>query len=1262
MQNYEVLFTDGFLKGALGDEFEAYVAEHDAAVLEKLQRWSQRNALKETSDEHGFIARFFEELWGYTPNGRSDPATGYQLYPQFPIARAGQGGGTGAADLALAWFGRRDVPDTVQVVCEFKDVRSGLDSPQKRKGNDRSPVQQCADYLKEARARLYGNESVQPKWALVTDMNEFRLYFWGRMPAQCQRFLIAGKADGVTALVGSSKAAQFQRFVFWRLLRPDMLLSEGGPCRLEQMLGTQWKAEQALENDFYKHYRNFRENLYTELCAHNPDFAGTRGDLVRYSQRIVDRLIFILYCEDMGKSLGFPQNLLRDVLREIAGSQYYQTDDTTAWDRIKQLFHAMAKGERFAGQDINYFNGGLFAADPVMESLRLPTSVFCRKGQQDDPDCAKETLLFLSAGYNFGLTGDGEQTITLLTLGRIFEQSITELEIRAAEEDNLPSINKLSKRKRDGVYYTPEWVTRYIVRETVGRRLEDIKNELGWREADYPDEQQIEKKTTGWHNYRKGLEAYRQRLEGIRVIDPACGSGAFLIQSLEFLLAERKRIADLYARLTRQADAFDADETVRAILSQNIFGVDINPESVEITKLALWLHTAVPGAPLTSLDDNIRCGNSLIGPEIYQWRKDLLSELDEDAQERINAFDWQAAFPAVFAQGGFDCVVGNPPYVKLQHFRSVESHAADFLLQADDANGKPVYASTRTGNFDLYLPFIEKGLSLLNDKGRMGYIAPSVWLKNEYGEALRQQLAAGRQLERWVDFASHMIFDEAIVYTALQFFTRWPNEEIRFAFAPDGAVSSADWAGPTFSVPYRDLPAPADAWNLLPEQDRALMAKMYSRGKTLEESSGPIFQGLITSADSVYHLQRLGPNQYQPRSGEKVEIEDALMKPLVSGPEASRYAEPLTDTWLIFPYDVDTTNDGRAAVRLISADEMASRFPKGWLYLQRHEDILKAREKGAFDDAQWYRFGRNQNLDKQHLAKLIVAQTVPNMRVSIDAEGTYCLNNVRVNGILADQQSLWFFLGVLNTSSIDFVFRRIAKPKEGGYFEANKQFIAPLPIPEVDATTRQSIITLAQRLTDLHTRMRDKQDLLEHRFDICHFDKANEALLWPKVPSAEALKKRAPKGLAGRQLNAWAKTEHKQQLAEARNIVQARILAAQRLQAVAQHGELMLLGDGAVLLDGVFFDPTTTLWDYWWRMQARQWRGGKSLITQLLKVPTTDNPALRTQIATLSDELDQLHAETLTAERQMDDLVADAFALTAEERRYMAEDPRRQWG
>jgi len=1127
MQNYQSLFTDGYLSRTFADEYAAFKEDNDADLLIRLKQWASRNAKKETSEEQNFIKTFFQDTWSYVSNGTHGEIPGYQLYPQFTIQRSGQGGGPGQADLGIAWFEREGMADIVQVVCEFKDIRSGLDAPQKRKGNDRSPVKQCADYLKEARASLLGNEPIQPQWAIVTDMNEFRLYFWGRMPSQYQRFVVNELIE---------QDASFQRFLFWRLFKADLLLTTGGPSKLERMLGEQWVHEKDLEKEFYVHYRSFREKLYQALVKHNPAFQGTRGELVRLSQRIVDRLIFVLYCEDMGKSLDFPQNLLRDVLVHLAEPNLYQADDSSAWDKIKQLFRSMANGTPFANRPINRFNGGLFNNDSLLDSLHLPTEIFCAKGQNNDPYCATDTLLYLSATYNFGLTGDGDRTITLLTLGRIFEQSITELEIRAAEEDERQSIGELSKRKRDGVYYTPEWVTRFIVEEVVGKRLEDIKKDVNWSHADYPTNEQIAKKTEKYKAYLKGLSEYRERLETIRIIDPACGSGAFLIQALEYLLGERHRISDLYSQLTQQSALFDSNENIRAILAQNIFGVDINPESIEITKLALWLHTAVPGSPLTTLDANIRCGNSLVDSGIYAWRQDLLSQLTPDEKERINAFDWHEEFNTVFASGGFDCVVGNPPYVKLQNFRKIEGHAAEYLLEAQKNIGMPLYRSTQTGNFDLYLPFIEKGLSLLKEDGRMGYIAPSVWLKNEYGEGLRRLVYESGQLERWIDFASHMVFDEAIVYTALQFFTQKRNNLIKFAYAADGAVNAADWDDENYRISYNELPPAIDAWNLLPISDRKLMDKMRGKSDTLEKASKAIVVGIQTSADDIYHLNKVGSNKYATKEGVEVDIEDALMKPLVSGPEADRYATPNTDTYLLFPYVVTTNEDGDASARLISENEFENQFPRGYKYLKQHEDALRAREAKKdpktkkiikesmlFDDDKWYRFGRNQNTDKQHLAKLMVAQTVPSMRVSIDSEGQFTLNNVRVNGILGDVDALWYLLGILNSNPIDFVFRRIAKPKEGGFYEANKQFIAPLPIPKLTEKERSPIIELAKKLQILHTEYRDTSLLLDKRFTSCQWTKIKEASLWPMLPSMETLKTLAPKRLAGKMIAATKK-------------------------------------------------------------------------------------------------------------------------------------------
>ena len=219
------------------------------------------------------------------------------------------------------------------------------------------------------------------------------------------------------------------------------------------------------------------------------------------------------------------------------------------------------------------------------------------------------------------------------------------------------------------MYYTPEWVVQRIVQETVGRRLRDMKSVSGW-----PSDSEERLPTLD------EITAYENQLRDICIVDPACGSGAFLITTLSFLLGEWSVLRELrrqHGQTLAEGDWTEAQ--IRDILQRNLYGVDINPASVEISKLALWLHTARSDRPLSSLDGQIRVGNSLIGPDFFER---TLAAYDEEERERINAFDWQHAFPNVFERGGFDCVVGNPPYVKLQNFRKYHADMAAHLSRA----------------------------------------------------------------------------------------------------------------------------------------------------------------------------------------------------------------------------------------------------------------------------------------------------------------------------------------------------------------------------------------------------------------------------------------------------------------------------------------------------------------------------------------------------------------------------------------------------
>lgn len=1277
------LLDDTFLRAQWGAEFDSFQANSASVELfARLRAWAGRDRLNERSSEAAFIQRFFVETWNYRQQGEDTP--GYSCHPQRDVAGAGQTGGTGQADLALGRFGAGG--DAVpQILCEFKDIRSGLDAKQARKGNNRSPVEQCFDYLQSAWQSRDRDCLTEPFFALVTDMNEFRLYARRLGRGQYQRFILSGPDTPTEpTLLSETPAGAFRRFVFWRLFQPDMLLADRGTPPLDRLLRDQVVREKAIEKDFYREYRDYREFVYRSLVEANPNFTGTRGQLVRLTQRFLDRCIFILFCEDMGRVLRYPPALLRDILIEKSQSRFYDPEGSGPWDEMRNLFRAMRDGGNFGSHAIDKFNGGLFEQDPALDSLHIPAKVFCAHGQATDQLCHKRTLLYFSAAYNFGLSSAaGERAISLYTLGRIFEQSITELEIMEAEADGRVSINKLSKRKTDGVYYTPEWTVSTIVEQTLGARLEDIKSGLGFNRLPALNQDDINqyrkfilplkvKRREGIRGttapvggaWMKFLNDYLFHLRQIRIVDPACGSGAFLIQALNRLVEETRWVVAEQERISGQVGLFDQDSVIRSILSHNIYGVDINQESVEITKLALWLHTAAPGKPLCSLDHNIRCGNSLVGPDFAafynQRHQTLFAAADPNERERINAFDWHAAFPEVFSHGGFDCVIGNPPYIKLQNFRSAQADCAAYLVEAKNPDGTPVYASTQSGNFDIYLPFIEKGVRLLRPEGRMGYIAPNVWMVNEYGKPLRQLIRRTRTLDRWLDFKSHQIFDEAITYTSLQFFRGSAVPALTCAFAPDGNAAAIQWENAD-QIPYDELPE-EDAWILAPKAERALINRLALNCGKLEDFCESISVGVQTSADPIYQLKRVSDNLYESRAGDNVQIEDALMRPLVSGPESKRYQSPNTEKYLLFPYNVnqvDSTEEEQKLLRvtLFSHAEMASRFPMAWAYLRSHEDTLRQRESRSFDDDQWYRFGRNQNLDKQELKKICSARLVPSLRLFYDKDAAFYLHDNNMFGITCRVDVSWFLLGILNAPVADFVFRRSARPKSSGYFQADRQFLAPLPIPDASPEQRAEVGTRARELQELHTLRRDTIAKLDQRLHSAQT--ASITLqpdrLWSDIGTPATWKEspEAPAGLQGRALTAWAKERHAKALQERLETLDALLQPGVAITVTNEEDELALHIGGREVLrhyDRLHLPFTAAQWRHVLRnLNVTESFNSTRLLKHLLTLRHTTEEPLRARILTLDSEITHLTQTIATREAELNAIIYQLYQLTPEE-------------
>jgi len=307
---------------------------------------------------------------------------------------------------------------------------------------------------------------------------------------------------------------------------------------------------------------------------------------------------------------------------------------------------------------------------------------------------------------------DFDSEVDVNILGHIFEHSLTDIEKLNAELIGEELDKKQTRRKKEGVYYTPNFITKYIVENTVGTLCHEKKQELGLLYIEIDETCFRITKSKGAALNKKGREidkkltSYKNWLLSLKILDPACGSGAFLNQALNFLIDEHNFIKSIETVLrSKQQVAFDVESSV---LENNLYGVDINEEAVEIAQLSLWLKTAKKGRKLTDLSNNIKCGNSLINdPEV--------------AGEK--AFNWDKEFPDIIKNGGFDVVIGNPPYVQVTEFQG-------FYYKN--------YYTADCG--DLYVLFIEKSLKLLKENGMFSFITPSLYIKGVRYKTLRQYL------------------------------------------------------------------------------------------------------------------------------------------------------------------------------------------------------------------------------------------------------------------------------------------------------------------------------------------------------------------------------------------------------------------------------------------------------------------------------------------------------------------------------------------
>ena len=495
-----------------------------------------------------------------------------------------------------------------------------------------------------------------------------------------------------------------------------------------------------VDDAFLSEIENWRELLAKTLALRNTNLS-TR-DLNYAVQMTIDRIVFLRMCEDRGI--------------EDYGQLGGVADGSNCYAHLLRLF------ERADDR----YNSGLFHFHKEKGRSELPDSLTPSLAIDDHSlKTIIKNLYYPDSPYEFSV-------LPTEILGQVYQRFLGKV-IRLTAGHRAVIEEKPEVRKTGGVYYTPEYIVNYIVKHTIGTLLE-----------------------------RRNLS----QASRLRVLDPACGSGSFLIGTYQYLIDWHR---DWYVKggthnFPKQVYQGPGGQWLlttaerKRILLNNVFGVDIDPQAVEVTKLSLLLKM-LEGESKQSLEaqrrlfqeacapdlgQNILCGNSLIGPDVYDTLK--VDELTEDELRRINAFDWQQAFPWLSQAGGFDAVIGNPPYIRMQRIEQIES---DYLFR--------VYKGP-TSKVDLSLVFLEKALSLCVKKGRASFICTSQWLSTKYGENLRGMLSDGR-LHSIVHFGSLPVFRDASTYPAIFVLSPTPSDSLvvkRITCKSELNLSSIELADP----------------------------------------------------------------------------------------------------------------------------------------------------------------------------------------------------------------------------------------------------------------------------------------------------------------------------------------------------------------------------------------------------------------------------------------------------------------------------------
>lgn len=1006
-----------FHPGVVHEQLRSFVSPTALEdVKTTLKHWAdliasgKADSIKETALLPEFLTSFFVDILGYT--GPATASASFTLSREKHVAVEGQ-----FADAVLGRFAPEQ--QRFVVVLEGKGTLNPLDRP--FGGRKMSAVDQAYKYA----------INLPCDWIIVTSMRETRLYHKGSDQRTYERFETVKLA---------SDAALLKRFIF--LLGAARVVPEKGECHLYQLLRSTESVGQKLTNEFYGLYAGIRRQVFTRLCAANTTV--TLSEILRCTQKLLDRVLFCAFCEDRGL---LPADTIRHAFEHRA-----PYNPRPVWENFRGLFRAVDSGND--GLKIPAYNGGLFALDHSLDALQVPDEVCAQFQDLGDYD--------YRSGRDLANTDAAVEIRSLIDvdiLGHIFEQSITDLERlrQNLENDGLPVDEAVAaaRRKKEGAFYTPAFITRYMVEQTLGgvlsARFEDLRTKeeaaatkTARRALANPNVYDLAAIN---EPQRKALihfwEVWQEELKGVRILDPACGSGAFLIEAFDQLHAAYEVSNARLEELRGHRTLFDLD---RQILQHNLYGVDLNAEAIQICQLSLWIKTAAHGKALTSLDHTIREGNSVV----------------DDPAVHPKAFGWQSAFPEVFAQGGFDVVVGNPPYIRQEWLSPFKPY------------WEKRYRSYH-GVADIFVYFFEQSVEVLRPGGQMAFITSGSWVRGSFGAALREFLSGNVRMTSMADFGEFQPFEDAeMIRPSITILSKdAPGGDMRMfkwltSGRPPEALGEIIVASPMVSTERLGR----GAWELESDNVLELRNKLVAGHKTLKDyTNGRILYGVKTGLNDVFVINKQLRDELVAVDARSTEV----IKPLIQGTHLRPWYIKNSTGYLIFTRRGIHIEDYPAIHDYLKQyQSQLEPKPTEW----EEEKTWIGRKAGTY---KWYELQDTVDYWEDFERPKIVWPDISKLpRFSIDFESRFLGNT----GYIIPGED-YFLLGVLSSWATWFFISKTAQPLrlrgDRWQYRLIAQFVEPIPIPNATEAEKKAFADLARTCSTLALDRYKAELKVQHR-------------------------------------------------------------------------------------------------------------------------------------------------------------------------------------